>query len=95
MDFELLFQQIVTGEIWRAAVGVWFSALGNLAIPVLWFTLMIPLYIKTRSIITVCALTLAFSSAVIAFLPSQFHGPIYVMMALAVGGIIARLLIRW
>jgi len=95
VDFEMLMQVLQQGRILEAVMGVWLSSMGMIAIPMMWFLFMIPVYVKTRSVFIVAALTLLFSGFIMAMLPIEFHKVAYVLIALAFGAVLAKLFIRW
>jgi hypothetical protein len=91
----MLMQVLQQGRILEAVMGVWLSSMGTIAVPLTWFLFMIPVYIKTRSVFVVAALTLLFSGFIMAMLPVEFHKVAYVMIALTFGAVLAKLFIRW
>jgi len=95
MDFELLIKQLQSGEWLSTSLAVWLSVFGMFFIPLIWLMLMIPIYIKTRSVVVVSVLTLLFASTIIVALPVEFHKIAYVLLVISLGTVLARVFIRW
>jgi len=96
MDFELLLKQFqATGDWLGTVYAVLYITFGILFIPLIWLLLMIPIYIKTRSVIVVAVLTLLFTSLVIAVLPAELHQIAYVMIVVSIATVLARVFMRW
>jgi len=95
MDFDLLVQLLQRGAVLEAIAGVWLSPLGALMIPLIWFALMVPVYVKTRSVFVVSALTMLFSALVMTMMPPDFHRVAYVLIALAFAAVLTRVFVRW
>jgi len=95
MDWELLIKQLQSGEWLSTSLAVWLSVFGMLFIPIVWLLLMIPIFIKTRSVVVVSILTLLFSTFIITSLPVEFHKIAYVLIVLSISTVLARVFIRW
>ena len=95
MDWELLLKQLQSGDWLGTSLAVWLSVFGMFFIPLMWFMLMIPIYIKTRSVIVVSVLTLLFASMIITALPVEFHKIAYILIVVSISTVFARVFIRW